>query len=387
MKPDSILTGFPLDTRLYLGQSRSGPWGQIGTSILAASPSNDNEISVTFPSQSYRYFRVDFRDSPGCDFAIFRTFTLLAYREVDRLESIDTRITQLETVEIDPALEAHVNAVDARVKDNSGAIAILQASPSSNSSHVTTNIALYFDPSIAASYIGGTTLFDLSGNGRDCTLEGGATVIDGVIVLNGDPQYISTTYMPNLDNFLEYTFELWFHDNSPGIIANGDTVLISNYGATSGEVASIKLDMNNNGMVRQWERNSQNQLYSGIGPSIVTGEWVHIVMSGTATDLILYVNGVQVLSGNRPGGVVTSSHPLVIGGGTLGRYQTCKLGPVRIYYDFGAHERRSHAELQCQKPRLPRIGDLWELGHHQSRTTRGECRSTRDRRGKPTNGD
>ena len=115
MKPDSILTGFPLDTRLYLGQSRSGPWGRIGTSILATSPSNDNEISVTFPSQSFKYFRVDFRDSPGRDFAIFRTFTLLTTQNIDVFETMNTRITQLEnvppgTTDLGP-LEASVDAL------------------------------------------------------------------------------------------------------------------------------------------------------------------------------------------------------------------------------------------------------------------------------------
>ena len=197
---------------------------------------------------------------------------------------------------------------------------------------VTEKLALYIDTSVATSYTGsGTTLFDLSGNERDCTLEGGASVTGSVVVLDGQPQYISTTYLPNLDG--AYTYKLWLYDDAPGIIASTSTALISNYGATFTKPHSY-LHISSNGTLQASERNSTG-VYGEIlkGPSIATGEWVHIVSSATATQRILYVNGAQVGSANRPGGSVTSTQAIVIGGNHMGRYQTRRLGPVRIYYD------------------------------------------------------
>jgi len=224
--------------------------------------------------------------------------------------------------ETDPALEEYVGAIDARVGENSAAITILQGS------HVTENLALYFDPSIAESYTGGTTLFDLSGNGRDCTLEGGAAVTDGDVALNGSSQYIFTTYMPNLDNFREYTFELWLNYTSS---SSSVSSLISNYGVSrNGHYSQTFIDSEG---IWVRERNSSGVLKTTSGQSFVVGEWVHIISSATATHLLLYVNGIQVGSVGRPGGVVTSNDTISIGGNFLDMYQMCRIGPVRIYYD------------------------------------------------------
>jgi len=60
-------------------------------------------------------------------------------------------------------------------------------------------------------------LLDLSPNKRHCVLQGGARVTNGVVVLNGHPQYISTRYQPILDNNRAFTYELWFWDDRPGL--------------------------------------------------------------------------------------------------------------------------------------------------------------------------
>jgi len=157
---------------------------------------------------------------------------------------------------------------------------------------VTKKLALYVDPSVAASYPGsGTTLFDLSDNRRDCTLQGGASVTDSVVALDGHPQYISTTHLPNLD--LAYTFELWFWDDVPGITHDARTGLIGNYGAMN-TVQFANVSFTPTGILSAGERNSAGVIVVVDGPSIVTGQWVRVVSSATATLLTLYVNGVQV---------------------------------------------------------------------------------------------
>jgi len=196
---------------------------------------------------------------------------------------------------------------------------------------VTKKLALYVDPSVAASYPGlGTTLFDLSGNQQNCTLQGGASVTNSVVALDGDRQYISTTYLPTLDG--AYTFELWFWDDVSGISHNAGTALISNYGGSK-TVPLASVEISSTGFLSASERNTAGLHVAVAGPFIVTGQWVHVVASATTTLLTLYVNGVEFDSVERPGGSVTSTHALVIGGNHLGRYQTCRLGPVRVYHD------------------------------------------------------
>jgi len=422
MQPSNVFSGhslrrFPRDTRLFSGMSSSGPWTQIGMSILEAYPSNTNEIAVTFPSLSSRYFRVVLTDAPADQFVELTQFKFIAAQSIDVLENINTRITQLETAEtVDPALEAYVGALDARVEDNSDAIGILQDAfdefdgtdpaleayvgaidarvednsdaigilqdafdefdgtdpaleayvgaidarvegnsaaiavlQASLASHVTKNLALYFDSSIAASYPGGTTLFDLSGNGRNGTLEGSAVDTDGVVVLNGAPGYISTTYMPNLDNLREYTFEVWFWDDSPN---SNEASLISSYGANT-TTPFAQLYVERDGMIKSRERNTSRSMPTAVGTSVITGEWVHIVSSATATQLLLYVNDVHVGSVNRPGGAITSTQSLLIGGNMLSIFYTGKLGPVRIYYDKALTSEEVTQNYNAKNPDNP----------------------------------
>lgn len=202
---------------------------------------------------------------------------------------------------------------------------------------VTDGLALYFDPANTSSYSGtGTTLTDLSGNGRNGALEGSATVnTDEQIVLNGSPQYVSTTYQPNLDNNRLYTFELWFWDNAAGLTSGDNTALITNHGPlTPFGVGFAKLHITSAGQVIFQEVNSSSTTATASSASSVCNStWTHIAGVATATSLLLYINGTNVSTATRPGGVVTSGMQFFIGGNHLGRYQTCRLGPVRIYID------------------------------------------------------
>lgn len=199
---------------------------------------------------------------------------------------------------------------------------------------VTTGLSLFYDPANTSSYSGsGTTLTDLSGNNRNGTLENGSTVnADKQIVLNGASNYVSTTYQPNLDNLRPYTYELWFWDNAAGGFFD-NTALISNYGATN-TTPNSQLHITDTGIVRFFERNSSSVSAAASNTSSVCNSlWNHIAAVATSTDLVLYINGVNVATATRPGGAITSSMSIVIGGQHFDRYQTCRLGPVRIYYD------------------------------------------------------
>jgi len=88
-------------------------------------------------------------------------------------------------------------------------------------------------------------------------------------------------------------------------------------------------------------------------------------MSATETELILYINGVKTISGDRPGGEITSSHPIVIGGNHLGRFQTCRLGPVRIYYDKALTSDEVNQNYSARNPDNPEA-EIVDLGPIQA---------------------
>jgi hypothetical protein len=83
---------------------------------------------------------------------------------------------------------------------------------------ITTGLQLHYDMNDASSYPGsGTTLTDLSGNGRHGTLVNNSSFTNlaptaggGVLSFNGTNQYISTTYTPSNT----CTISIWFYNNS-----------------------------------------------------------------------------------------------------------------------------------------------------------------------------
>lgn len=201
-----------------------------------------------------------------------------------------------------------------------------------------TGLALSYDPANINSYSGsGTSLIDLSGNNRTGTLSGGASVNSNKhIVLNGSPQFISTTFQANLDNLRLYTFELWFWDDASGLGGLDNTALISNYTGNTNTTPNAILHILENGGLRFSERNTSATIGAVVtSTSVCTSTWTHIVGVATSTELILYVNGINVGTATRPGGVITPSpnRDISIGGNHFDRYQTCRIGPVRIYLD------------------------------------------------------
>ncbi len=210
---------------------------------------------------------------------------------------------------------------------------------------VTDGLAMHYDASHPLG-VSGTTLTDLSGNGYHGTLEGGASIVDNRIVLNGGPQYVSTTLMPTLTGQRHYTYELWFRSSASGVVdANGNnlpnsnTALISNLRDISDRYAFLHLlmgDSTKNGG-QLWTVEGEVGVYSEIRASefvnICDGTWKHIVKTSDATSQTLYLNGVQIATTGRGSGTIASGQAFVIGGNHYDRYQTCELGPVRIYLD------------------------------------------------------
>jgi hypothetical protein len=174
------------------------------------------------------------------------------------------------------------------------------------------------------------------------------------IDINGaSQQYISTLYNPNLDNNTLYTWELWFWDDAPGLTSSTNTALISNYGP-DGTTPFARLHVRDTGTLAISERNTGNVI-EGIdsSASYTDGRWHHIVKVADASLQRLYVDGVQIGTASRPGGIITSGQNIVIGGNHLGRYQTCRLGPVRCYRNKALTQAEVLQNYNAEKDRLP----------------------------------
>lgn len=199
----------------------------------------------------------------------------------------------------------------------------------------TDNLFFHIDTANSSCYNGTTTLTDLSGQNNNATLAGTTLpqVINGnVVLVNTQSNYIATTFKPNLDNNRQHTFELWFYASAP-TPAMDNTALISNFGS-NWILPFCGLHIRDNGVIHSIERNNANVRVDYVGnKNIADGKWHHVLKVSTASSNITYLDGAQIDTRSRPGGVITSGQNIVIGGNTLNRYQNCRIGPVRIYLD------------------------------------------------------
>ena len=204
------------------------------------------------------------------------------------------------------------------------------------------NLEFFIDSLDPVCYNGsGTTLTSIFGS-QTASLQGTASVYtktaiektNYINISGATTPYLTTSYKPNLDNNALLTWELWFWDNAAGDPLLENTALISNYGQVGTTPCSL-VHMQPNGLIRMGERNTAGLEYTFYTTtSICDGIWHHIVRVCDSTQQILYIDGVQVLIGARPGGVITSDQNIVIGGGHLSRYQSCRIGTVRMYKNY-----------------------------------------------------
>jgi hypothetical protein len=215
---------------------------------------------------------------------------------------------------------------------------------------ITNGLEMYLDPTNPTSFPGrGTTITDVSGQGNHAFLEGGASFNNGAFVLNGQGQYLSTTYQPNLDDGTAFTWELWFWDDASGLTTGNSTALIGNY--SSFTTPFVQLVVTASGTVRFSSRNTLNETTEFTTTQTVTdGIWHHIVAVGSATHQTLYIDGVEIDTRARQQGVVTSTQNVIIGGNHLDRFQTCRIGKVRLYRSVALSASEVSAHYTLERP-------------------------------------
>lgn len=164
---------------------------------------------------------------------------------------------------------------------------------------VTSGLELYLDAGNPASYSGsGTTWRDISGNGRNGTLQGSPVFSQenmGYFTLNGSTQYISTSHTTNYTTSL--TACCWAFTNST---QNATSMLVSKTSFCAVSQSDFPFIMYG-GASTTTALVSNGSDFSGLSLTGTShgraGNWGYFVTTYTTSSLTIYCNGVQV--GNR----------------------------------------------------------------------------------------
>ena len=195
--------------------------------------------------------------------------------------------------------------------------------------NITTNgLVLCLDAADPLSYPGsGTTWRDLSGNGKNGTLQNGPTFDSangGSIVFDGTNDFISLPQSLLPDNF---TYSIWAIRDGTGnqgtrgiVISNGTTYI--DVGSNNRILFSLILS-----------GGSQNLIQSANGVVASVGVWAHYIATYNRQQAKLYYNGVEVGSSNYTLSPINDFNTFRVGGYAGGSYNlNGKISNVQ-YYD------------------------------------------------------
>jgi hypothetical protein len=150
-----------------------------------------------------------------------------------------------------------------------------------NPSVVTNGLVLCLDAANPKSYPGsGTTWNDLSGNGRNGTINGSPTFTNGYFSITSDSTYISIPNSGLVPRTNDFTYSCWIYFNSVDgadtIFENGswtDTLLFR-YEST------------------QFTVYAEGALVGTISWTAITGSWVNIILRRQSNTVSCYINNV-----------------------------------------------------------------------------------------------
>jgi hypothetical protein len=211
-------------------------------------------------------------------------------------------------------------------------------------SEFTATQVLYFDPSISASYSGsGTTINDLSGNGRNGTMSN-ITFTSPYFSYNGTSSQIAIADHSTLEpGSGSWTMEAWVNQN-----ASGNDVVLGKFdpGGLSSDVSySIRTTVSTyfaqigsgsgsgGGPTGTLYVNSSNH----VGSLNTWYQLVYVFKNGATKTLQTFVNGVSVGTVNHNlAGILNTTANLYIGSYNNGEYAQWfdgKIGITRLYND------------------------------------------------------
>jgi hypothetical protein len=201
---------------------------------------------------------------------------------------------------------------------------------------VTSNLVLYFDPSNPSSYSGsGTTITDLSGNGRNGTMSN-ISFTSPYFTYNGSSSNISVA-----DNALlepgsgDWSVEFWVNHS---VITGSSRVLIGKtdgggsgdwgYGLRTSNIGNTFMEIGN-GTTSTTSPSSTLSINTWYQ---VVGVWTNVA----SNSLALYINGSLIGSNSHSfASVKNTTSPLYLGsfgdGSAFGQWLNGRMGVVRMY--------------------------------------------------------
>jgi hypothetical protein len=147
---------------------------------------------------------------------------------------------------------------------------------------------------------------------------------------DGVDDEIVTNLNPNLDNGRFFTFEAVYKVLNTNFGAGNDAI-ISNYQSSS--TPNVRLHIRDTGQVQFQVRNSNAVSGDVFSSSIDDGSFHHIVAVANDSNIIVYIDGVEVGTDERPGGVVSTGQNIIIASGHVGRHHENETALARIYLD------------------------------------------------------
>lgn len=161
----------------------------------------------------------------------------------------------------------------------------------------------------------------------EATLQGGMTLRESLFFdFQGSGQYMSTNFAPQLSNNRPFSMECWYWSHKTELQGGTEACLVGNTQCQLGIQATGDI------FVRETNADQVAVTVSTLGINLSDGAWHHIAVVANTSSLALYVDGSFVRAANRPAGTAwATTEAVVVGGKIQETYQTCRMGPVRIY--------------------------------------------------------
>lgn len=193
---------------------------------------------------------------------------------------------------------------------------------------VTSGLFIYLDPANPRSYPGsGTTVTDISGNGKNATLLNGMSVINNKFV-NADNR-TKTIRIPEQDwsSFSNFTVDIWYKRTGVNNHGTGGAGLPSYYQG----IFNYYWDGANNIFVGTTSSASSTALKIFNTPSttLELNTWVHITGITGPGGCSAYINGTLI--GTGAGTTINPNKVVYFGNWDTSWASFCEIGAIKVY--------------------------------------------------------
>ena len=189
---------------------------------------------------------------------------------------------------------------------------------------VTNGLLFCWDPGNTKSYPGsGTTITDLSGNGRHATLLNGTTISNGTMGCT-TRNHCARLQAQDYSAYSNITVDMWYKRNGVNDTGTGGAGLPTYYQGVFNYYWEhyIYVGLGN-------DATSTNLTIFTVSTTLALNTWVHIVGITGSGGAAGYINGNLI--GTNAGQALTTSRDVYIGNYDTSWASFCNIGPTKVY--------------------------------------------------------